>query len=181
MTAFRSGANGRLRPSLTLAPPILVLILSALVGCTNTAKPHIGPIEFVESAVSPVSVPAVTSVPTNGSIYLFATVTNDNQLLGVSWTVTCGSALPPSGGVISTTCGTFTPAQTASGPIPTYAFTGIIATYQAPSVIPKGGTVTITAHATSLPSITSSVTLTIVEQTKSAAAAGLENGPRGGA
>jgi hypothetical protein len=46
--------------------------------------------------------------------------------------------------------------------VPTYPSTGIITTYTAPSVVPKGGTVTITAHATSLPSVFSSVTLTIV-------------------
>jgi hypothetical protein len=97
----------------------------------------------------------------NGQLYMIATVTNDNEDLGVSWTVTCGSAAPPGGISIDSSCGVFTPAQTQSGPVPAYPVTGIVATYNAPSAIPKGNTVTITAHATALPSVTSSVTLTI--------------------
>ena len=93
---------------------------------------------------------------------MVANVTDDDQFLGVSWTVTCGSAAPVGGGTIDTACGTCNPAQTESGPAPLYPATGIVTTYNAPSAIPKGATVTITAHATALPSVTSSVTLTIV-------------------
>ena len=162
MTAFRSGANASLRPPLTLAFPLLGLILSALAGCSNSTKPQVDPIEFTDSAGAPA--PAVTSLAVNGQVYLVATVRDDYQFLGVSWTVTCGSAIPPGGsggGGIDTACGVFNPAQTASGPVPSYPSTGIITTYIAPSVIPKGGDVTITAHATSLPSVTSSIKLTI--------------------
>lgn len=139
----------------------LACLLALPAGCAS-GKPVVGPIQFVDAQGAPVQ--AVTSLGVNGVIYLVATVTNDDEQLGVSWTVNCGS-LPPGGGtngVIDTICGTFTPSETESGPVPTYPSTGIITEYSAPSVVPKGNTVTIVAHATTLPSITSSVTLTIV-------------------
>ncbi len=137
------------------------LLLALLVGCVNSEKPVVGPIQFVD--FSGASVPPVSSLAVNGSIYLVATVTNDNEQLGVTWTVNCGSLLPVSGtnDTISSVCGICSPGDTLSGPVPTYPATGYITTFTAPSVIPKGNTVTITAHATSLPSVTSSVTLTI--------------------
>jgi len=107
-------------------------------------------------------VTAPSSLAVNGQVYLVADVTNDNQFLGVSWTVTCGSAAAPGGIAIDTACGTFSPAHTESGPVPLYLTTGIITTYNAPATIPTGTTVTLTAHATALPSVTSSATLTVV-------------------
>jgi hypothetical protein len=139
------------------------MLLGAAVwsGCANSNKPTIGPIEFTNSTGAPVT--AVSSLAVNQTVNLVATVTNDNALLGVSWTVTCGSASPAGAVTISNACGTFTFTQTASGPVPTYPSSGIITTYTAPSTIPNGGTVTITAHVTSLPSVVSNVTLTIVQ------------------
>jgi hypothetical protein len=93
---------------------------------------------------------------------MVADVTNDDLLLGVSWTVTCGSAAVPGGTSIDTACGTLNPANTESGPVPLYPTSGIISTYNAPAEVPAGSTVTITAHATALPSITSSATLKVV-------------------
>lgn len=157
---FRSGVYASVRSPRTLAIFTLALIPSVLVGCSNNARPTIGPIEF--TTASGVSAPAVTSLAVNGQIYLVATVSDDDQYLGVSWTVTCGSAQPPSSGSIDTSCGTFVPSQTESGPVPAYPSSGFVATYSAPPEVPKGSTVTITAHATSLPSVASTVTLTIV-------------------
>lgn len=157
---FRSGVLTGLRPQCALAISALALILSALVGCSNTARPTIGPVEFTSS--SGVTAPAVTSLAVNGQIFLVATVTNDNEFLGVSWTVACGSSQPPSTGTIDTSCGAFVPQQTQSGPVPSYQSTGFVTTYSAPAEVPKGSTVTITAHVTSLPSVASSVTLTIL-------------------
>jgi hypothetical protein len=131
-----------------------------LSGCGSMAKPQIGAIQFTSETGA--GEPDVTTLAVNGQAYMIATVTNDDQALGVSWTVTCGSATGPGGTSIDNSCGTCDPAQTASGPVPSYPSTGIIATYNAPSKIPKGATVTITAHVTALPSVTSSVTLTIV-------------------
>jgi hypothetical protein len=158
---FCSRAHASLRPLRSRALYLFLLaILMTVAGCGGTVRPQIGPIEFTSAAG--VSVPAVTSLAVNGQVYLVATVTHDDQLLGVSWTVNCGSAVPPSSGTIDTSCGTCVPAQTQSGPVPLYPSTGFITTYNAPSAIPKGSTVTITAHATALPSVSSSVTLTIV-------------------
>ena len=160
ITAFRSGAPKTLRPLRKLALCGMALIFGILAGCGSATRPQIGPIQF--TTASGASVPAVTSLAVDGQVFLVATVTDDDQFLGVSWTVTCGSAIPPGSGTIDTSCGTFDPAQTASGPVPAYPSTGFIATYNAPSAIPKGATVTLTAHATALPSVTSSVALTIV-------------------
>ncbi len=160
IAAFRSGTNAILRPFHSSKRHSFTVILVLLAGCGVNLPPKISPISFVSA--SGASVPPVSSVPVNGQLYLIATVTNDDEALGVSWTVTCGSAVPPGGTSIDTSCGTFDPAQTASGPIPPYPSTGIITTYNAPSAAPKGGSVTITAHATALPSVSSSVTLTIV-------------------
>jgi hypothetical protein len=138
----------------------LGLAFLTLAGCGGNPKPQIGPIQF--TTASGASVPSVTSLAVNGQAYVVATVTNDDQLLGVSWTVTCGSAAPPGGTTIDSSCGTFDPSQTLSGPVPLYPSSGIVAAYNAPSDIPVGGTVTIIAHVTALPSVTSGVTVTIV-------------------
>ena len=155
--------------------PMAALALAAamLAGCGATAKPQISPIEFTSAGGAEIS--AVTSLAVNGQVDLVATVTHDNRFLGVSWTVSCGSAAPPSTGTIDTSCGTFNPVQTESGPIPTYPSTGIITTFTAPPEIPKGASVTITAHATSLPSVTSSVVVTIVAA-KSGSSADMAHG-----
>lgn len=140
-----------------------MFVVAVAFGCANPKPPAVGPIEFVDSKGDPVS--AVSTLDVNEPVYMVATVSNDNDFLGVSWTVACGS-VPSSGSggtVINTACGVASPTQTASGPVPNYPSTGIITTYTAPSVVPKGGTVTISAHATSLPSVLSSVTLTIIE------------------
>jgi len=140
-----------------------MLVVAMLIGCANPARPTVGPIEFTDAKGAPVS--AVTTLAVNQPVYMVATVSNDSDLLGVSWTVTCGSVgtTGTGGTAINTACGVVSPPQTASGPVPTYPSSGIITTYTAPSMIPKGGTVTITAHATSLPSAVSNVTLTIVQ------------------
>ena len=149
-----------------LKPWICGLAFAAtLTGCGSNPKPQIGAIEFTTASGAGAS--SLNSLEVNQQAYLVATVIHDDQFLGVSWTVSCGSAVPPSSGSIDTSCGTFSPSHTLSGPVPTYPSTGVIATYTAPPDVPKGTTITITAHATSLPSITSNVVLTI-EAAKSA-------------
>jgi hypothetical protein len=98
---------------------------------------------------------------------MFANVANDDELLGVTWTVTCGSSGPANLQSINTACGTFSPVQTESGPIPLYPASGYVTTFTAPSAIPKGGTVTIAAAATSQPTATLSVTLPVTSGTQS--------------
>ncbi len=84
-----------------------------------------------------------TSVVIN-SMTAITAVTNDS--LGVNWTVTCGSA----------NCGSFNPTQTLSGS-PT--------TYTAPSTIPSGGTVTVTATSVTDPAVNASVGINITGST----------------
>jgi len=163
-TVFRAGKNARLRARCAPAGLTLGLVVTMLAGCANSKRPTVGPIEFVDATGAPIS--AVTTLAINQPVYMIATVSNDNDFLGVTWAVTCGAVgTGGSGGITTNTaCGVASPSQTVSGPIPTYPSTGIITTYTAPSVIPKGGTATIYAHATSLPSAFSSVTFTIVDK-----------------
>ena len=140
--------------------------LLALGGCGDVAKPVVGPITFFANASGTMQLPPVTSVTHSPQtqLNLNVTVTGDPEALGVDWTVTCGSSLPEGSlpaGQVDTSCGSFAPYHTVSGPLPSYtlpAGTVIVTTYTAPSNVPKGGTVTIIAHATSLPSSVSSVT-----------------------
>lgn len=142
------------------------IALIALGGCGDAARPVVGPIAFTNA--TGVAQPAVVSVLHGTSIYLDVIVTADPESLGADWTVTCGSSLPEGSlpaGQVDTSCGGFTPTHTTSGPIPSYplpAGTVIVTQYTAPQSVPKGGTVTIIAHATSLPSSISSLTLTIM-------------------
>ncbi len=158
----RARSTGRKNLERRISILCLALAAMAAAGCGSVVKPRISPIGFTTATGA--SAPALTSLAVNGQAYFVASVTHDNQFLGVSWTVACGSASPPSSNTIDTSCGILNPSQTASGPVPTYPTPGIVfvAGYTAPPTIPKGGTVTITAHATSLPSVSSSVTLTIV-------------------
>jgi hypothetical protein len=146
------------------------IALLALGGCGDVAKPVVGPITFFANASGTMQLPPVTSVTHSPQtqLNLDVTVTGDPEALGVDWTVTCGSSLPEGSlpaGQVDTSCGSFAPYHTVSGPLPSYtlpAGTVIVTTYTAPSNVPKGGTVTIIAHATSLPSSVSSVTLTVM-------------------
>ncbi|HUB51906.1 MAG TPA: hypothetical protein VL986_07160 [Terracidiphilus sp.] len=173
-----------MRHGLSLYGFIFAILLS---GCTGGgARPQITSITFASNAqgtdivctTSSVSAtasgaPVCTSsllptVVTGGSsIYIFADVANDDELLGVTWAVSCSSSSPPNLQSSNTACGTFSPVQTESGPVPLYQTTGIVTTYNAPSAVPKGGTVTITAAATSQPTVTLSVTLPAVSGTQS--------------
>lgn len=180
ITGFRARALRNLLPPPSLIPAAFVMVLLALAGCADSTKPQVASITFATDSSGTELVcttaiasdtPSHTPVCSPGLLpslaaggpgaYIFANVTNDNQNLGVSWTVTCGSATPLNSGALDTSCGTFQPPQTLSGPVPPYTTTGIVTTYNAPPTVPKGGTVTIVAHATSLPSVTSAVTLTI--------------------
>jgi hypothetical protein len=86
---------------------------------------------------------ANNSIVQNHSAKLVAGVTNDAANAGVDWTVTCGTA---------GSCGTFSPAHTASG---------AATTFTAPSAIPAGGSATITAASTTDPTKTATETVTV--------------------
>lgn len=105
-------------PTFALTAIILVLVLTAC----GTQR----------SSVVPIAVTFTTGFTPPGSmapsatVGIAATVANDNQNAGVTWSVTCSN----------TPCGAFSPATTPST-TPT--------TYTAPATAPTGGSVTVTA------------------------------------
>jgi len=127
-------------PNPTPNPVVTVTATSAAAGSvTATANVTI---------VAPISVQITQGVPNNslvvsGTAPLVATVSNDSANGGVDWTVTCQS---------TGNCGTFSPPHTASGSATTFT---------APSAVPTGGTVTISATSTTDPSQNATETVTI--------------------
>ena len=161
------------RPSRSrrLAPCTAVAAL-LLAGCssgTSTTSVAVAPITFTDANGTPLTSPATLNA--GESNYVEVQLADDPQGLGANWSVYCGSALPPGtplppGQNQDASCGTFTPAHTLSGPIPSFVTTGAgyVALYTAPAAPPKQGVVTLYAAATSNPSRFSSVTLTILGQ-----------------
>ncbi len=146
-----------------------VLSISGCSSGSSSPKPQVTAITFTDANGTPPPQKAPpTSLTVGQGMYVDVTLTNDSQLLGADWSVVCGSApspgtpLPP-GQVQDESCGTFTPAHTMSGPIPSYLAngTGYVALYTAPPVPPKQGVVTLLASATSDHSRFATVTLTI--------------------
>ena len=96
---------------------------------------------------APISVsfltPPVTSLNVATSTGVIAVVSNDSSNAGVTWKVSCGSS----------SCGTISPASTASG---------AGATYTAPSAVPTPASITITATSVTdgSKSVSASITIT---------------------
>jgi len=155
-----------LRTRVSALPIAAVMMLS---GCSSTSsKVLVGPIVFTD-ANGVQQGGAHTSMTVGGTTYIDVVLADDTEMLGVDWTVACGSAPPPGtplppGVPVDDSCGTFTPIHTASGPVPQYAASGagIVALYNAPAAPPKEGVVTLYAAATADHSRYSSVTLTMV-------------------
>lgn len=173
MRNHASGAPGRMREPLRSMPLMTVLAfaaVAAIMGCSSTTSVsdiQAGPITFTDANGTALQT-APSSLTVGQGTYAEVTLTNDPQLLGVDWTVYCGSAPPPGtplppGQTQDESCGTFTPAHTMSGPIPTYvtSSTGYITFYVAPAALPKNSTVTLYAASTSNPTKFSKVTLSI--------------------
>jgi len=148
---------------------LLIAGLMALAGCSSgsSAKPQVGAIVFTDENGSKVQT-TLTSLTVGQGTYLDVPLTNDSALMGADWSVSCASALAPGeplppGETQDLSCGSFTPAHTLSGPVPSYATSGAgyVTFYTAPTAPPKGGTVTLYASATIDHSRYSSVTLTI--------------------
>jgi hypothetical protein len=152
---------------------LFAMSLLAVSGCSSgttsgsSSSVQVGAVAFADANGTPQKT-APTSLTVSQGTYLTVNLTNDSQMLGADWSVVCGSApalgtpLPP-GQTQDQSCGTFTPAHSMSGPIPSYvtAGTGYVVFYTAPAAPPKQGTVTLIASATADPSKFSSVTLTI--------------------
>ncbi|HXN51157.1 MAG TPA: hypothetical protein VN943_04410 [Candidatus Acidoferrum sp.] len=132
-TTYTSPANVPAGGSVTItATSVSDTTKSATANVTITAPP----ISVAISTAPP------ASMQTNATASIAATVSNDPANKGVTW-----SCVP------SAACGSFTPAQTASG---------TTTTYTAPANVPSGGSVTITATSVSdtTKSATASVTIT---------------------
>lgn len=121
-----------------LAPALLALVLS-ISGCGGGGSGPNPP-----TSVSVVISNAPASMVVGASKSISATVTNDSTSAGVTWKVTCGGS---SCGGVSPTSGTGNNPST---------------TYMAPSAIPSGTNVTITATsaADTTQSATASITIT---------------------
>ncbi len=149
---------------------LLMTGLLAIPGCSsgNSAiKPQVGAITFTDVNGTPLQTPP-TALTVGQNAYFTVNLTHDTALLGADWGVYCGSELPPGtplppGQPQDDSCGTFTPAHTMSGPIPSYVTSGsgYVTLYNAPAAPPKQGVVTLYAYATSNRSQFSSITLTI--------------------
>jgi len=133
-----NGACGTLTPAHTqdgaqtlyTAPSAVPIGATITVVATVTSNPaQSSSVSFTIIAL-PISVSFVTQPPNslqpNASIDLLAQVTNDPTGAGVIWTAACGP----------TACGSFNPTTTSSQ---------ISTAYTAPSIVPDGGTVTISA------------------------------------
>lgn len=145
----------------------LSLLLVSGCGGGSSLKPQVDAITFTDATGTPQKSQRSMLSAGEGT-YMDVTIADDTALLGANWTVTCKSALPPGtplppGETEDTSCGTFAPMHTVSGPVPSYATSdaGYVTFYTAPAAVPKGGTVTLYASSTSNPSQHSSVTLTI--------------------
>ena len=91
-----------------------------------------------------------TTIEAGTNTQFTATITNDSTVApnGVNWSVTC------TGGIGTNPCGSFSPVNTLST---------IATTYTAPTAVPTGGTVTITATSaaqTNVSASTSAITIT---------------------
>jgi hypothetical protein len=137
-----------------------VAVCLGLSGCgSSSVKPGVGPITVTD--ITGVAQSAIKSLTVGSATYLDVTLTNDTNLLGADWTVSCGSALPPGtplppGQTVDTSCGYFTPIHTAScipsstpSCIPSYltSAAGYVTYYTAPTAPPSSGTVTLYASA----------------------------------
>ena len=161
-----SAANRRLVRAFVFCLSVVACL--GFSGCGGSSvKPQVGPITATDgNGVAQKT--TIKSLTVGNGTYLDVTLTNDNSLLGADWTVTCSSELAPgtplpSGETVDTSCGYFTPAHTASAPVPSYSDNadGIVTYYTAPSTPPTSGTVTLYASSSGDHSRFSSLTLVI--------------------
>jgi hypothetical protein len=162
-----------MRPVKRTCAVALFASLVVLSGCGSTGtKPQVEGVTFTDIDGTALKTPP-TSLTVGQGTYVDVMLTGDSQLLGADWSLVCGSALPPGtplppGQPQDESCGTFTPAHTISGPIPTYVTNAVtaryVALYVAPAAPPKQGVVTLYASATADHTRSSSVTLTITGQ-----------------
>lgn len=168
MVAFlRFHSEGNKRLLRTVAFCFSAAVCLGFCGCGGSSvKPQVGAITVTD--LNGVAQSSIKSLTVGGGTYLDVTLTNDKNLLGADWTVSCSSELAPgtplpTGETVDTSCGYFTPIHTASAPVPDYATSadGIVTYYTAPAAPPTSGTVTLYASASADHSVFSSLTLVI--------------------
>lgn len=151
-----NGACGTLAPTHTAggatttytAPSVVPIGTTVTISATvtsNASQSSSVSLTIISAPLSLSFVPGFagpSSLDVNTTAKLIVTVTNDSSNAGVLWTATCGSAA----------CGSFNPAQTSGTSL-------LGTTYTAPSAVPAGGTVTLTA--TSVTDTTKSVSSTV--------------------
>ena len=165
---FRLSPSARLfRRMALLSVSALLITASACSSGRSVSNVQVGQITFTDANGTPMKT-TPGSLTAGQGVYVDVTLGNDPQLLGADWSVYCGSAPPPGtpvppGQIQDETCGTFTPAHTISGPIPSFVTNGIgyVAFYVAPGAPPKNGIVTLYAASSSSPNKFSSVALSI--------------------
>lgn len=151
-TRIRDRHRKRARNGLRSLHVYVFLVFIALIptGCTVT-KPSLGAISVTDPGGTASA--QITSVIVNASVDVSVAVNNDTTGLGVDWSLQCGGSAVP--GYKTNVCGTITPVHVGSN---------INMVYVAPVYVPIGNTVTLIATATSDPSKSVSVTLTILPQ-----------------
>lgn len=127
-----------------------VALAAALSGCASGSDEKAGPITITNP--SGTSSGQVSTIGAGSVVQVNMTPVGDTSDSGVNWTVTCGGN-PVTGSITGGACGTF---------VPTHTPDGVASLYTAPSIIPIGGTVTLTAAVASNPSASSSVMLKVV-------------------
>jgi len=130
---------------------IVLAVTAQICGCGNvsSSKPVAGTISVTTSTGAAMT---TGTVAVSSSVNLSMTPTGGIGQTGVDWTMTC-QGNPVTGSISNGACGTLAPAHTADGGT---------SVYTAPSVVPIGTNVAITAAVTGNPSQTSTATFTIV-------------------
>jgi hypothetical protein len=127
---------------------------AALYGCASGNNVKASAISVIDPSGS--TSEQVTFLGAGSTVQVNMTPVGDTANAGVNWTVTCGGS-PVTGSISNGACGTF---------VPTHTPNGVASMYTAPSIIPIGNTVTLTAAVAGNPSASSSVTLPVVAASK---------------
>jgi hypothetical protein len=147
LSAASSASGTAITYTAPAAVPVPATVTLTAQSVTDTTKSAVA--TFTVVPPPPVSVavnPTSASVQTNNAQNIIATVTNDTQNKGVTWTLT-------GAGCSGATCGTLSAASSASG---------ASITYTAPAAVPTPASVTLTAQSVTDTTKTAAATFTVV-------------------
>jgi len=156
--AISSGAgNDEAKPNGAFAPGLWLWFLTltfvlGISGCSSGSFVKAGAISVTDPSEKTSG--QISSIGAGSIVQVNMTPVGDTTNAGVNWTVACGGS-PVTGSVTGGACGTLVPAHTPDG---------VASMFTAPSIIPIGNTVTITAAVASDPAATSSISLPVVAQ-----------------